>query len=170
LIEEIHGGESYFVQEIYEKLYRYEGRPTHISFILTGDDLAPDKITMSLGISPTFTCLKGEPFTRPYSGKRKEVAPSFSRIGWWELCSLPNLEANDVNLHLEWLLKTVEPAASKLKSLAEESTGIDTRILQIKIVTPKRAIGGISLSGSMLERLSILCDRVDIRFWPDDYV
>jgi hypothetical protein len=169
-IEEIYGGRTYFVQELYEKLYCYRGIPTHISFILTDENLEPDKVTELLGVLPTFACLKDEPFTRPYALRRKDAVSPSSLKGWWELCSIPHLEANDINLHLEWLLKIVEPMAGKLKSLAEKSANKDFRALQIEIVRPKRSIGGVSLPGSMLERLGILCDRVDIRFWPDDYI
>jgi hypothetical protein len=170
LIEEIRGGESYFVQEIYEKLYLYKGIPTQVSYILADDGLEPEKVTELLGVSPTFACLKGEPFTRPFTFRNKKAAPPSSRTGWWELCSIPHINSNDENLHLEWLLTILEPVELVLKSLAEKIIDKDFRVLQVDIVRPEGSIGGLSLPGSMLARLSVLCDRVDIRFRPDDYI
>lgn len=170
IIEERYRDEVWFIQKMVEKLYRNKGIPTHVSFILMDNDLNPKTITKQLGISPTFACLKGEPFTRPYGKRRKDAPLRPGATGWWELCSLPHIESNDIDLHLEWLFKKLDPMASKLRNLAEESTNNEYCVLQIEIVEEEFNIYSISLSGNLLERLSILCDRVDIGFWPDDYL
>lgn len=172
IIEEKYNDETWFIQKLTEKLYRCHGIPTHVSFIIAYEDLEPNTITRQLGISPTFACREGESFARPYTFARsyKGAPPLPSQEGLWELCSIPSIESNDVDLHLEWLLNKLEPVASKIKSLAKNTTNEDYRILQVDVVIEKQSIGGISLSDSSMNRLSLLCDRVDIRFWPDDFI
>ena len=169
-IEETRDGNAYSVQKIFEKLYRYEGIPTHVSFVISDKNLDPDKTTTLLGIRPAFACREGEPFTRPYSLRRKGAAPAVSRTGWWELCSIPQIESNNAIVHLIWLLDMLRPIEPQLKSLAKASSNKDYRVLQISIVRPKGSMQGPSLYSPMLERLSLLHDRVDVWFKQDDYI
>ena len=169
-IEEIRNGSSFFVQKLFEKLFRHKGIPTHVSYVLLDENLDPDKTTALLGIRPTFACRKGEPFTRPYSLRRKDVAPPPSYTGIWELCSIPQVESNDVIAHLNWLFDILDPIELKLRSLEKVFSNKDYRVLQISSVLPRRATQGLSLSSFQLGRLSVLCDRVDTWFMPDDYV
>lgn len=169
LIEEISNGKTYFVQEQYEKLYRYRGMPTHISFNLVDKSLDPDRVTALLKLTPAFACHKGEPFKRNELWRRQDVPPRPSSQGWWELNSIPYVESNDLDLHLDWLIKTLQPAISALLQLSHESAEKDLRILQVDIMRPYR-VGGVTLSSQTLQQLGNLVDRMDIRFWPDDYL
>ena len=169
LIEEIRDGKSHFVQGIYEKLYRNGGIPTHVCFILADEALDPNTITSVLGVSPTFACLKGEPFARPYTKRGRDAPLRPSRTGWWELCSIPHVESNAVELHMDWLFRLLEPIVSEIKSLSERLVSKDFRVLQVDIVEPT-GCGGISMPSRMLEQLTMLTDRVDIRIWPDDSI
>jgi hypothetical protein len=170
IVEEIRSGQTYFVQAHREKLFRHRSIPTHVSFAILRADLEPDKVSARLGIAPTFACRKGEPFARPYSGRRKDTPLRPSRTGWWELCSIPHLESNDIESHLTWLLDILEPVAAIIESIAGPPTAEGPRILQLLVVGPRGSTGAGSLSGSMLRRLSSLCDRLDVWLWPDDYV
>ncbi len=169
-IEEIRDGSTFFVQKLFEKLFRHRGIPTHVSYVLSDKDLDPDKTTAHLGIRPTFACRKGEPFTRPYTFRRKDVNPPASYTGWWELCSIPHIESNEVIDHLNWLFDILDPIELKLNSLAQVFSNKDYRVLQISSVLPRGSMQGLSLSSSQLGRLSILCDRVDTWYLPDDYI
>ena len=169
LVEEIRNGKTYVVQEIYEKIYRNQSIPTHVSFILASIELDPAKVTALIGIAPTFSCKKDEAFLRPYSKRRKDAPIQSSHTGWWELCSLPHIESNNIMTHLEWLINILEPLATELKHLAEQSNTDDFRVLQIDIVEPSR-YPGVSLSSSTLTRLADLTERIDIRFCPDDFI
>jgi len=169
-IEEMRDGITYFVQEMFEKRYRYCGIPTHVNFVLSDDNLDPDSTTAMLGICPIFACRKGEPFARPYTLRRKDSPPPASHTGWWELSSIPQVESNDVVEHLTWLLDRLNPIAFQLKRLAKEASNEAFRVIQIRSVRPQGSMQGPSLSHDMLERLSILCDRVDIWLHPDDFL
>lgn len=170
LIEEARDGNTYFVQKLFEKLYRCDGIPTHVSFTMWGKNLDSDKTTAILGISPSFACREGEPFTRPYSLRGKDIVSAQAPFGWWELCSIPQVESNDETVHLEWLLGLLNPIEPALTTLAEASSDTLYRVLQIAIVRPKGSQQGPSLYSPMLERLGVLCDRVDIWLEEDDYV
>jgi len=168
-IEEIRNGKTYVVQETYEKVYRNDGIPTHVSFILADVDLDPAEVTALIRITPTFACQKDEPFLRPYSKRRKDAPIRLSHTGWWELCSLPNIESNNIMIHLEWLINVLRPLTSELKHFSQKSNTDEFRVLQISIVEPSR-YPGVSLPNSMLRELTDLADRIDINFWPDDFI
>ncbi|MBK9925746.1 MAG: DUF4279 domain-containing protein [Anaerolineales bacterium] len=169
VIEEIRNGKTYVVQKTYEKIYRNAGIPTHGSFILADVDLDPAQVTALLRITPTFACKKDEPFLRPYSKRRKDAPIRLSHTGWWEVCSLPHVESNDIMIHLEWLTNLLGTLTLELKQFSQNLNTDDCRVLQISIVEPSR-YSGISLPSSMLTKLVNLTDRIDISFWPDDFI
>ena len=171
MIEEARDGDTYFVQKIFEKLYRCDGIPTHVSFTMWGKNLRFRRDDRHLGyFVRRLRAVKAEPFTRPYSSRRKGHSFRPAPFGWWELCSIPQVESNDETVHLEWLLGLLNPIEPALTTLAEASSDTLYRVLQIAIVRPKGSQQGPSLYSPMLERLSVLCDRVDIWLEEDDYV
>ncbi len=168
LIEEIRDGKSEFLQSIPEKLFRSHGVPTNVSFVMSDESLDPSEITAALGISPTFACRKGEPFARPFQPRpKKDVPPRPSHDGWWELCSVPHVQSNEIEPHLEWLLGLLEPVASVITDLRKRSSSKDFRVLQMNVVRPF-GYSGASFSGAMLGRLSEIVDRMDVWPWRDD--
>jgi len=171
LIEEIRSGKTYFVQKIFEKIYRNINVPTNVSYCLVDEDLIPDRVTEQLGITPTFSCMKGESFTRPYSKRQNDATPIPCRKGWWEICSIPQVESNDIEEHILWLLNILEPVSSDLHKIINiKSVENDVALLQINIVNPKPGTGGFSITGELMKRLSELIDRTDIWVFDDDYI
>ena len=169
-IEENRSGNTCFVQKGFEKLYRNRDVPTHISFILVDENLIPDRITEQLGITPTFSCIKGGHFTHPHSKRRKDAPPMVSRLGRWELCSIPEIESNEILTHIEWLLEKIEPISKVLQSFRAQLAKKDNVIIRLDIVISRNALGHVTLSSLMLNRLSKICDMLNTVFWPDDYI
>lgn len=169
-IEEIRSGETYFVQKMIVKLYRDKEVPTHISFILVDENLNPDRVTEQLGITPTFSCTKGEQFVHPYSKRRKDAPPLFSHLGRWELCSIPEIESNEILVHIEWLFEKIEPISSEIQSLRGQLTKKGDVIIRLDIVISRYDLGDLSLTNLILNRLGKICDRLDAVFWQDDYI
>jgi hypothetical protein len=167
MIEEIWDGKSEFLQSKPEKLFRSCGVPTNVSFVMSDESLDPSEITAALGISPTFACRKGEPFARPFTHRKKDVPPRPSQRGCWELCSVPHVQSNEIEPHLEWLLGLLEPVVSVIADLSKRSNSKEFRVLQVRAVRPLGS-SGASFSGAMLGRLSEIIDRMDVWPWRDD--
>lgn len=170
-VEATHSGETWFVQPGFHKLYRHKTAPTRVCFILKAEDLNPTEVTDQIGLQPTYSCFKGEPFSRPYSGQNKKFARRSSLQGWWEMCSIPEISSNDVQLHLDWLFDKFEPVSSKIPGLKAKWTDIDSAfsLLQITIVKPSFVPPWVSISRSDLSKMGEIADRLDIDFMDDDF-
>lgn len=117
--EEQRRGETYFVQPIYEKLYKSQGIPTHASLVLADPGLDPQLMTDLLAITPTYACAKGQIFASPTGRRRPEALPKVSTRGYWELSSVSVIESNDVEPHVAWLAEQLMPATAKLAILPD---------------------------------------------------
>jgi hypothetical protein len=168
IFEELSEGHHSFIQAQVEKLYRMNGRPTRVSFSILGDEIDPEALTDLFNISPTFAARKGEPFRHPHAPYplRPGVLPRPSRTGWWELCSIPEVMSNDIEIHLNWLLDQLEPIAERLSAFSSSDIA-EGRILTINIVR-WASYGGFYLEGEMLQRLAAICDGIRINLWTDD--
>lgn len=170
-IEEVWSGRSYFVQALFEKLYRHRDKPTHLSYCLRSPAFDPDEVTKQLELIPSCAVRKGEALDRPHlSFKRKGAPERLSDEGFWELCSIGHIESNDIILHFEWLLGLIEPRKQELSAIKANIVETDFAGLQTYIVEPRSEVYSTTLDNLILTRLNNHCDWINISFWPDDYL
>jgi hypothetical protein len=109
---------------------------------LQADDLDPDQVTKSLGVTPSEAFRRGDPFGR--GGLRR-------RHGHRALCSEGRVASNDLGEHIAWLLDLVEPASDALARL--RSQGVDADVF---CYLESRAQGGPEFSPTLKGRLALL--------------
>jgi len=168
-VEERRGGVVHFVQPIYEKLYRSNGIPTHVSLVLADPDLDPQLISETLGITPTYTCAKGQIFTPPTSRRRRDASPQLSSKGYWELSSVSAIESNDVEPHVAWLVDKLRPATAQLANLPDRLNPERMGVVHVEVV--RRDIGVHTyLPSSYLAQLARWSESVSVWELADDFV
>ena len=80
------------------------------------DELDPLAVTLALRLPPDRTHRNGEPRVRRLkSGQVKEYAPY--RGGMWSMSSKPWVQSPRLSVHLDWLLRELEPKANAVRSL-----------------------------------------------------
>jgi len=102
------------------KRSKEEKDAVQVSFRIGDDNLEPDKITMALGIKPSFSHKKGDiipGMAKPY--KR----PS----GLWGVDS-PLPSNADVSSHLTAILNIIEPKLPQLKKIQQQGYGMDIAV------------------------------------------
>lgn len=88
------------------------------------DNLDPLKITLALRLPPDHTHRDGEPrLQRVKSGQVKEYAPY--RGGMWSMSSKNCVQSPRLAVHLEWLLRELEPMADVVRSLLADGIQSD---------------------------------------------
>lgn len=168
-IEEKRNGAAYFIQPIYEKLYRSRGVPTHVSLVLADPDLDPQVMSEILAISATYACAKGQIFAPPTSPRRPDAPPKLSSRGYWELSSVAVVESNDVEPHLSWLVETLTPARTRIASLPHRLKPERIGVVHVDVV--RRDIGVHTyLSTADLAQLVHWSQSVSVWELPDDFV
>jgi hypothetical protein len=90
-----------------------------------------------------------------------------SRDGWWMLHSIPEVQSNELNDHLRWLLARLKPVAERLRGIAGPRARAEC-FLQIDAVRPY-LLTSEAFSRAVLLRLAALCNRVELRHWEDDF-
>lgn len=171
IVDETIDGRQWFVQALREKIYRYRGMPTHASFLILRDDLEPEQLTEQLGLEPSFACRRGEPLVRPTSPRKRSSAPILpSWTGAWELASIPAVESNELQQHLDWLLELLEPVEHHLRGFAVPGSAQHGRVFDLSLVGPEGDVQSTDFNARTLKWMAKLCDRMTLRVWPDDYL
>lgn len=116
---------------------------TYASIILRGKELDPQKITDSIGISPSKSFKRGD------KRKNNKVWPH----GYWELDSTGFVNSSDLVPHLEWLAERIEPAKLSLSKIIDES-GIDAELSCFWILPTNHE--SLSLNPKLLNKIALL--------------
>jgi hypothetical protein len=126
---------------------------THLSWVITSASLVPETISKQLGISPSRSFKKGDPGPGP-SGW-----PKYPWGLWaWSTEVMPT---NEVENHVERLLEVFEPKADQISDfLADPKFTVTIRIDW----DANYPTGGYRLPALTVQRLSKLCNHVDIAF------
>lgn len=122
---------------------------TFVSFRISSENLVPDDITRTLGITPNTAHHKGDPRRKP------EFAPY--RTGIWSIDSgLPR--ESDLETHLNAFLQVLEPKAAVLLELS--------RSVKLDFYATLFDIGGVELSADMMGRMAKLGASFGTTIYP----
>ena len=119
-----------------------ERKWTLASLSISGDSLQPDNITLSLGLTPTRTGVKGE-----RSSSRNSVA---RRTSFW-IFTCPLSDSLPLAEHLAWLLDQLEPKVDLVRSIAE-----DWRVTIFCGFSSENGQGAATFDPRLLQRLANL--------------
>jgi hypothetical protein len=122
------------------------------SFRVAGDALRPDQITVTLGLEPTQSGVKGERFSSRHSAVR--------RSSFW-LVKCPLSDSLPLAEHLEWLLDLFEPKIDLINSIAE-----DSKIMLLCGFSSENGQGGFTLDAKTLQRIAGLGVPLSIDLYP----
>lgn len=90
----------------------------------TGENLDPLSVTLALKLPPDHTHRDGEPrLRRVKSGQVEEYAPF--RGGMWSMSSETWVQSPRLAVHIEWLLRELEPKADAIRTLLADGTEAD---------------------------------------------
>jgi len=127
---------------------------THIVLRMRSTDLLPSQVTVALGIEPTNSFAKGDPFR---SGSRTDLR----QWGVWQFSSLDAVNSTSVERHAQHILKHLEPLQKRLVPfLSDQDCYVDMYVWWES--TDDR--GGFTVSSSTIRRLSKLCNSLAFTF------
>jgi hypothetical protein len=96
----------------------------HASVRFTADRLDPLNVTLALRLPPDHTHRDGElRFTRFRSGKVEVGSPYHG--GMWSMSSEKWVQSPRLAVHLDWLLRELEPKADAVRALLEGGISAD---------------------------------------------
>lgn len=133
---------------------------THATFRLAGDTLDPDEVNAALDLTPTQVFVKDQQVPVGRKGNTTRRQPT----GVWLLASKGLVHSTSLERHLIHLLDTIEPAATKLKTLR------DRRNLRADFFcywVSATGHGGPDLSPDTLARIAALDLTFGIDFYRD---
>jgi Domain of unknown function (DUF4279) len=88
------------------------------------DKLDPLTVTLALRLPPDHIHRDGEPrLRRVKSGQVKEYAPY--RAGMWSMSSKKWVQSPRLSIHLDWLLRELEPRSDAIRSLLADGIEAD---------------------------------------------
>jgi hypothetical protein len=103
-------------KRVYERAYA--------SVRFWADKLDPLTVTLALRLPPDHTHRDGEPrLRRVRSGQVKEYAPY--RGGQWSMSSDQRVQSPRLAVHIDWLLRELEPKADAIQSLLSDGVEAD---------------------------------------------
>ena len=83
----------------------------YATFILRGKDLDPQDVTERMSIIPSRSFKRGD---------RRTVKKKWPH-GFWALTSDGHIDSTDLSLHLDWLVKQLEPSNSSIQEIIHDS-------------------------------------------------
>lgn len=129
--------------------------PVFACFILRGKNLDPQEVSDSIGIQPTKRFRRGE------IRKGNKIWPH----GYWELSSKNEISSIDLSLHLQWLVKQLEPSNDQLlKIIKQESVIAEIRCLW---VLPMEYVN-LSINSELLNKIAFLGLSLEIDIYCPD--
>jgi hypothetical protein len=88
----------------------------YASVRLASADLDPLQVTLRLRLPPDHTHRRGEPrLRRTHGGQVREYSPY--PHGMWSMSSQPWVHSPRLAVHVEWLLRELEPKAAEVRAL-----------------------------------------------------
>lgn len=121
---------------------------TSVCFALTGDSLEPKSISRTLGIDAHESWVQGETFSSAQSNERTRP------WGVWKLYSLEDVDAQELDAHIDWLLKKLEG-----RKLAIDDLG-SSQDVTAEVFLWEKPSYGITLSSKRLRALADISDHV----------
>jgi hypothetical protein len=117
---------------------------TGATFCVYADDLDPAAVTARLGITPTRSFKHGERITT------RRATYGNHPTGGWLLESRDQIQSDDLDVHLTWLLDRLRPATSAIHSLRDE--GLDAAIILVVSAAPTG--GGPTIPSATLDAIA----------------
>ena len=127
---------------------------THAWLRVMSDDLNPNEITHIMGVSPTETQRKGEPWT----GRGSQT---YKKSGWW-ISTQGILTSRDARHHFDWILERIRGKKEAFRVLHSRSYLVDVCCRW----DSKSGHGGPTLSPLQMQDLA----ELEIEVWFDVYV
>jgi len=115
----------------------------YATFILRGKELDPQEVTDRLGITPWRSFRRGDMRTE------KRQWPH----GFWALTSDGHIHSTDLSMHLEWLVKQLEPTIQNVQDIVRNNE-IDVEISCLWIFPENH--NGLVLSSYLLRKIADL--------------
>jgi len=125
-----------------------------ISFILTGKDLDPNEVSVSLGLHPYKSFKSGDMRTETERWKH----------GYWEICSAEDVDSPDLAIHLEWIVDQLTPINQALQKLLS-AQNMKAEISCFWILDSGQSV--LTLSPLLIERLSELGVVIELDIYSD---
>jgi hypothetical protein len=119
---------------------------TYATLRLMGENLDPQRVTAQLGITPSQTHRAGE------RSKFGGVYPT----GYWALTSKDALDTEDLEEHIDWLLRQVEPISVQW---LEQQAGVRADVFCFVEINSG---AGLPFSSTLLGRLAALNLLLDL--------
>jgi hypothetical protein len=121
----------------------------NVSFGLQGDTLTPDEVSEIVGINPTWSWKKGDPF-QATSGMHVRAT------GIW--CLSSDAASTSVLVdHIEFVLRIIEPVSDTLKRLVAAQGWVrDIRMLRKRL----KGIDTLELPSRLVGRICEICDYI----------
>ncbi len=137
---------------------------SHMVFGIRGKTLDPDAVTKLFGIEPDWKATRGEPFRSP-GQKRGEAV--LSSAGIWAFSTESRVDAECWEPHALFLLDTLEPVASSIRTYAESGDSDVGITIWCEV---DDSVVSEGLPGDVVERLGRLCNWVgfSIILVPED--
>jgi Domain of unknown function (DUF4279) len=117
---------------------------TYATLRIFSDDLTPEAISAALGVDPTDSFRKGEPFSPRVQRPRPQHG--------WFLCTKGLVHSKDTRRHIDWLLDKVCPAALAFARVTKHGANSDV----FSFWSSARGQGGPMLSVAQMQRLATL--------------
>lgn len=132
-----------------------EPYPPYASLNLWGENLNPQKVTETMGISATRSFQRGD--------MRKD-GTSWPH-GIWFLDSKEQIQSLDPTKHLEWILEQIEPVQLKLSEVVQEQS-LDAEIGIFWIMPTSHEY--LIISPDLAKRISATNLRLEISVYSPD--
>lgn len=127
---------------------------TQAGFGLVSNVLDPVAVTKTLGIEPTSSWTKGDDFNS-HSGRQRRAT------GLWRLSTAKIVDDDEIQAHLEHLLRYLEPKSEEIYRIINEMSAV----AHVNIWwNGASRTDGYSLPGSLVARLCTICQRIDLVF------
>jgi hypothetical protein len=131
--------------------------PPYASFCITEKELDPQRITNKLGIKPDKSFKRGEirnSDKRPWSH------------GLWLIDSSQHVKSINLLVHINWLMKKIEPAQTKLKTILKEET-IDAKLSCFWIMPSSHE--ALVIEPKLLRQIAGLGIRLELDIYNSDH-